>query len=389
MPEGFALEGIPRAPDRLDDVGMFIVLQDVLHQSGGLTRNALHRAMLIAESLGRPVTVLTVDFILDLDYSREWFRKSGLIDEHVVIVNLFEDAGLGGGEPRQLFSGSGVDAGCSGFVGSDEGPRDDWAAGQTHDSDGRTVTTYYDTDGGARRRESRDMSGRLRDIETIDPGSGRSIRRLLLDPVGRVRVELERESLDTGRWMIRFADETGRCTRVFDSEKHMRTAWFESYAASCEESVFQVETESALLARAVLEISDPSVAKVAMQHSSHLDHPHTYGSPTVPEHAPTLRRLNSFDAFVLITEAHRKDIAEEYGPRDTLHAVAHDAPRSKRDISSDKDPLLGVGVGRLVARKNWDHVIRAFAQVSAAVPRRTIRALGNRSASRGARDPGL
>jgi hypothetical protein len=169
---------------------------------------------------------------------------------------------------------------------------------------------------------------------------------------------------------VRFAfyDEAGTLVRTAESQLALNTAWLDSYAAMNDESIFQVETETALFTRAMLDMKATGVAKVTMMHSGHLAHPHTFGSPTMPQHAWMLDQLNRFDAFVVITEAQRKDIEAEFGPRQNLFAVPHDAPKSRDDVSPTKDPLMGVGIGRLVDQKNWDHVIRAFGEVVREVP---------------------
>jgi len=362
------LPSIVRCPDRLRDVEFFVVLHDVWHRRGGLTRNALHRATAISDALGKTVTVLTLAFTLDLDKSCESFSRMGLIGERVSIRNLFEDAGLNGGEPMGMFSEDAHRPDGSCVINGDDGPLDAWHAEETLDPDGRVVVTYRDEQGCTRRDERRDLSGRLRKVATFDSESGEPVRRLFFDTEGRPRVEFGRGPEKGARFQIRFADSSGRCTHVFPSERRLRTAWFQQTASCCEEAVFQVETESPLIAQAVLDMKDPHVARVAMLHSSHLDYPHTYGAPTMPEHEPILSRLGMFDAFVLITEEHKRDILEEFGPRDTIHAIPHDAPRSVDPSESGKDPWLGVGIGRFVERKNWDQVIRAFAQVVAVHP---------------------
>jgi len=300
----------------------------------------------------------------------------GLIGERVAVVNLFEEAGLNGGDPVGMFAEDSHRPTGPCTIGGDESPSEDWHAEERFDPDGRVIATYRDAEGRERREERRDLAGRLRKVVTLDAESGQPVRRLYFDPEGRPRVAFGRGSEPDARWQILFADESGRCTHAFSSERGLRTAWFEHLASRHSESVFQVETESPLIARAVMDIQSPSVARVAMLHSGHLGAPFTYGAPVRPQHAPILGRVGLFDAFVLITEEQKRDILDEFGPRDTIHAVPHDAPRSAVALAPDKDPWLGVGIGRFVRSKNWDHTIRAFAKMVSAHPEATFELWG-------------
>ncbi|NTU71139.1 MAG: glycosyltransferase [Coriobacteriia bacterium] len=355
-------------PERLNDVAFHVVLHDVWHHRGGLVRNALHKASLIGEALDRDVTILTLAFTLDQDDSGHRLRQMGVLGPRVQVINLFDEAGISGDAPRGLFAEDVHRPARPGAIKPDTGPSSEWDAVETHDPDGRSIVTYRDAGGRVLREERRDLAGRLRKSVTLDAVTGEPLRRLYFDDEGRPRVEFGHGTEPGAPWQIRFADEHGAFTHVFDSERSMRTEWLDHHAALYDESIFQVETESPLITSAVLQMTNPSAAKVTMLHASHLDAPHTYGSPTMPEHAPMLARLDRFDAFVLITEEQRADVAEEFGPRATLHAVPHDAPTSRDALSPDKDRWLGVGIGRFAERKNWSDVVRAFRSVSETHP---------------------
>ncbi|PKQ15402.1 MAG: hypothetical protein CVT67_09720 [Actinobacteria bacterium HGW-Actinobacteria-7] len=354
----------------LADVGLFVVLSDVWFWRGGLTRNALHKATLVSDRLGKQVTVLTVNFDPDTDLSVSRMAEAGLVGEFVVIKNLFQDAGLDGGESSPFFAVQGAARDTQAEVDEPDphvaDPVGAEIAEQT-DPAGRRVRVALDQLGRTMWRESFDFAGRLRSTEEFDPVSGSSLERRYLDPSGRCRVHYRRDPEDGRRWLVAFRDEQGTTTRV-GGLAAIRTSWLESYAAGCADSIFQVESESHHIVRAVLDMSAPRVAKVMMLHSSHLDYPHTLGSPAMPEHARVLSRLSDFDAFALITATHRDDIADEYGPRTTLHAVPHDAPPAVPAESAVVDTKLAVGIGRFEDRKNWDHAIRAFHMVLERVP---------------------
>jgi len=354
--------------DRLKDVPIFVVLFDVWHRRAGLTRNALHRAMLIADHLGHPVTVLTVGFDPDLEYSKLRLGELGLIDERILIRNLFEDAGLTGHEATDFFA---VDPGserlpneqaCAACDGAEA-----VAGAEERDADGFRLVTFRSKDRIARRREFYDMSGTARRIECLD-GPSQVLHRRLLDAQGRVRAESRPSAQGARSWRIAFYGTNGAPMRAFGTVGEMRTAWLDSFAQSCSESIFQVETGSPLVVKAVRDMTSVGVAKVKVVHSSHLDSPYTYGSPIVERHAQVLKMINDFDAFVLLTGDQLRDVESEFGPRSTLYAIPHDAPVPHEAPQSRRDPLLAVGVGRFVERKNWDQVIRAFSHVVTEVP---------------------
>lgn len=355
---------------RLHDVPVFVVLHDIFHWRGGLTLGALERAMLYAERLGRPTTVLTFAFDPDIDHSMARLRERGFIDDRLVIRNLFEDAGLHGRPMTPFFDGSTQSDSLSDVheceicsPGAPEGP-----TSETRDVDGQLIVTRTSPEGVARFREFFDLQGRLRRSECLDGATGAVLHRRLFDVAGRARVEFLPRASGEDRWPTVFTDESDAVVRSFASQLEMRAQWLDSFARQSGESVFLVESEWPLVVRTVREMTAPGVAKAYMMHSSHLDYPHTLGSPTMPTHAAIFTWLDDFDAFALITEEHLRDVAAEFGERSILCAVPHQAPPALGSMPTDKDPLLVVGVGRFVPRKNWDQVIAAFAQVVKSVP---------------------
>lgn len=353
---------------RLSGVARFVVVNDVWHRRGGLTRNALHKGRLMAARLGSPTTIVTVDFNPDLDYSKQRLAEMGLVDESLVIRNLFEDAGVYGGDPMTFFLDGASERGFDQAWDEIHVAEPD-IEGLQHqeesDLDERLTVTYTDPTGAPVVRFHRNMAGDVRREDVFDTAGNFVARRRLFDPAGRCRVEFR--SRGKG-YLVRFFDDAGVTGRSFTSQVAMRTAYFDHLAAETEESIFQVETETSLLARAVLAMKAPGVAKVAMLHSSHLDFPHTAGSHPLSEHDAMLQELDRYDAYVLITPEHMDDIAEMYGSRTTLHAVPHAAIPCPHEEETDRDPMLAVGVGRYVDRKNWEHVIRAFIAVHREVP---------------------
>ncbi|HSK47617.1 MAG TPA: glycosyltransferase [Coriobacteriia bacterium] len=352
---------------RIEGIPLFVVLDDVWHRRAGLTRNSLHRARLLSQRLRRSVTVLTVGFDANLEYSKERMREMGLIDDSFAVRNLYEDAGVNGTIATEFFAvrsdpGSVVEPTCTVCVREAVSvERESW------DADGARSLTWSSDDGAAVRRESFDIGGALRQIECLNR-LGDVVHRTFLDPQGRARASSWLRSDGSRSWPVVFYDETGSQTRAFEDTSSMRSAWFESFAVHHADSIFHVETGSPHVVRAVRDIRTPGVARVKLVHSSHLAHPYTYGAPTHQRHARVLKMLNDFDAFVFLTEEQRHDVETEFGPRSTLHAIPHDAPHTEHPGSTIRDQSLAVGVGRFTERKNWEHVIKAFATVIEAVP---------------------
>ena len=354
-------------------VPIFFVLYGTGHRRGGLTRNALHRAMLLADRLERPTTVLTFEFNQDLEYSKERLTSAGLLGDGVLVRNIFQDMGLYGGDPTAFFARRDIDtevlsSQCLAGNCAEIGELDALNSASLRDEDDRLNLTLHDDNGADVARVCHDMLGRPRVLECIDSASGRVVHRRFLDEAGRCRAEFTASDPSVTAWSIKVLDESGNTTRTFPSQLRMRREWLDSHATAHDESIFQVESETPLVIESVLRMRAPGVARVHLMHSGHLDEPYTLGSPNRVNHAEILDALKHFDAFVLITEEHRRDIELEYGRRETLHVVPHDVslPATTQDI--DRDPLLAVGVGRFTAEKNWDHVIRAFPSIIERVP---------------------
>lgn len=354
-----------------EDMSLFVLLTDVWHYRGGLTRNALHKAQLMSGHLGRPVHVLTVDPMLDFEGSKRAFAEAGLLDHRIIVHNLFEEAGFGGGEATGFFTGACDEA----LVGQErmcsQGGTQGLSGVRVEEStvpDGSRTLTYVGADGAVRRVERYDGLGRLRVRDELEPDTGAFVSRCHFDPQGRCRFEF-RPDVPGGRpWHGHARDAAGRITRTFESRTALGASWLQSHTAGYSDPVLQMETRRVDIVRGFLAVEDERVVKVIVLHTCHLGSPYVYGAPTTEEHSVILKNLDRLDAFVLITPGQKVDVLDEYGPRETVHAVPHDAPIGRDDPQIPREPYLGVGLGRFEAQKNWDHVIRAFASAAEIVP---------------------
>lgn len=125
----------------------------------------------------------------------------------------------------------------------------------------------------------------------------------------------------------------------------------------------------------VASLRHPNVLKVMTAHSNHLQPPYVSGSRTSPNWARAGKNLDAWDRLVLLTEAQRKDMSEEFGQDEIMKVIGQVAPEESPH-STEVDPYRIVLVARTHPKKRLDEAMRVFAHVSAAEPRARMEVFG-------------
>lgn len=122
-------------------------------------------------------------------------------------------------------------------------------------------------------------------------------------------------------------------------------------------------------------IKHRNILKVMTAHSNHLQPPYVSGSGTSPNWTRAGKNLDSWDQLVLLTEAQKKDMTEEFGHDEIMRVIGQVAP-AESTHSAEVDPYRIVLVARIHAKKRLDEAMRVFAHVSAVEPRARMEVFG-------------
>lgn len=354
---------------------IYQVLSPVDYRRGGITRNVLKRARLLAARLDQPVHVLSFDFNPDYGPMRDGLTELGLIDDSVVIHNLFED--LAPTESRgnatcvsQAIKEPGftvvpTDASRT-FRVLDNGVA---VRQKTYAPDGHLSTLQYlDERGHTVTAEHYDSLGRLRQTDVRDHDTSRTILSQFLhsDSLPYVIVEYDAHTADSTSVTLLDHDDPAKVLRRYEDLHELTLEWLSGYAAQHELAYFLTDYRNA--DSLVVELEDDRVIRVKTLHTNHLAHPFVYGSALRSRARIELGNARSFDALVLLSEQQHHDVMRQFGPRSTYHVVNNPAPDTRGAPQIAHDPFKAVGVGRYHDLKRWDYAIDAFRTVVDVVP---------------------
>jgi len=363
-------------------VPIYQVLSPVDYRRGGITRNVLKRAGLLASRFEEPVHILTFDFNPDYDTMRAELVAMQLIDDSVVIHNFFEDLA-----PRECL---GPGAAPSQTV--DERPpmrppasalqarfplTEDSVVGiRVYAQDGHLLRMHQrDSTGATVRIEHLDEIGRLRRIDTPDASTGQATERYLhADGRPFILLEFDLETGASTRAVLLDLKEPQQALREYPDVADMRVDWLESFASQHETSCFLSDYRNA--DKLVIRLDGRRVARVKTLHTNHLAEPFVYGSALRPRARTELGNAEFFDALVLLSDQQRDDVMRQFGPRSTYHVVNNPSPPAREMPHVLRNPYKAVGVGRYHDLKRWDYAIRAFRHVVDAVPQATLEIWG-------------
>lgn len=118
----------------------------------------------------------------------------------------------------------------------------------------------------------------------------------------------------------------------------------------------------------------PGLRRIATAHSNHLNPPYVAGSGVSPTWRRLLSNLDDWDALVVLTQAQRADLVNEFGHAERVKVIPHAAPRSRSEAAVDPDRV--VLVARTHPKKRVDEAIRVFRLVADGNPRARLDVFG-------------
>ncbi len=290
-------------------VQVLSVLNKLSAQSGGVTRVAMSRAKILAESELHSL-IATLDYDPLLPESVRQLREDGRLFHSVGVINFFSYYAL---------------------ISSDEDKAGELAELYVHPR--RCVVfkrSRYIGLTGLRLSEYFDCKGRIfaRELIGVD---GQAVN-LQLDIKGRMLVSFNTRDEAYVYWLNEVSSFAEFCVLIADAQ------------AKC---------------GVVSKISAPNARKVLTLHGNHFSNPFTYGSPVAALSGRVLECARYADSLVLLTKAQLVDIKRQFIELTDVRVISNfvslvpaaaEARTSKRFVV----------VSRLEAVKNIGMIIRAF-----------------------------
>lgn len=125
----------------------------------------------------------------------------------------------------------------------------------------------------------------------------------------------------------------------------------------------------------VSSLRHPNLLKVLAAHSNHLQPPYLSGSGTSPNWRRTGKNFEAWDRVVLLTEAQKRDMSDEFGHAELMKVIGQVAPNESPHVQTP-DPYRIVLVARIHPKKRLDEAMRVFADVVAVEPRARLEIFG-------------
>lgn len=324
---------------RTDRVHLYGTLWGVLDDFGGMTNSVLRRTNSFIQ-YGNPLsaTILTFAHQLDVDEVRDKLVGSGMLDESVIVRNLWDDVRpMSDHQLRATFPGDAP---------GDEIPEPHGLKEVVT----KNYVRFLNDDGKVIRQEHYrdDGSHVFTDINEV-----KNQRRVILHSThGTPIIE-------------------------WDRARGLYNPWF-LYVINKEPSVLIVD--SGPIATIAHELTDRNFKLVHFLHVSHLKHPSEgiYGQLT-SNRVEAFRDQEQFDIVAVQTQQQIDDMAKIGLSRKRMRLIPSElSPQAITAASNpDRDETKGIVVARLVDLKQIDHAIEAVALAKATSPGVTLDIAGS------------
>jgi glycosyltransferase involved in cell wall biosynthesis len=326
---------------------------------------------------GHDCTITHLDYKPDFDGYIADLRKHGRLREDVKVKNPFTELMELATTSAAVIRPDAASAYRSGPMG--EGiirystADDRLLKKATFDSESRlrALDTYAEVEGdyshaeysaaGWKERESTYTGGTLAEEHYFTP-DGKTYLIRQVDPGTGAQAAIQTFGADGGG------------SRMYKTNTAWHTAWFEQLAAEHDEKpVFICDGPGS--AAKVINIKPGVAGKAVALHNVHFSGPEFKPGQPFREASTFLKRINSFDALVVLTDEQAADVATDIGNRDKMFVI----PNSLQvgpvpDVA--REPLRISTFGKLIGPKGTDNAIRAFQLVHKKLPDATLNIFG-------------
>jgi len=341
---------------------------------GGITTAMFNRAAMFNDA-GHDCTILHLDYRPDFETYIADLRKHGRLREDITVRNPYTDLMKAATTSTAVLRHDAASAYRSGPMGegivrystADDRP----LKKATFDSESRlrALDTYTDIEGNFSHAEYSALGWKER--ETKHSG-GTAVEEEYFTPDGKTYL-IRQMDPDTGAQAAVQPLAPGQ-TGLFKNNTAWHTAWFEQLAdAEDEKPVFICDGPGS--ATKVINIKAGVAGKAIVLHNIHFSGPEFKPGQPFRDSSSFLKRINSFDALVVLTEEQAADVAVDIGNRDKMFVIPNslqvcpvpDVARSPQRVST---------FGKLIGPKGTDNAIRAFELVLKRLPDATLNIFG-------------
>lgn len=304
---------------------------------GGATRSQLLRARLFSEYTGMQIELATFDAYPEYDAERQLLTSKGLVPAQVRLRNLYEELA--------------VAADLSQFSNHSTLTMPAWF----DDTLNREFTIEYAKDGRPWRR-------------AIDVnGDRRSFYFQYLRSDGSIYATVDRR-IGGSDWDRQYrgvvlSDTRGTPVAAFDSIPALINSWTRVMGAHDKRHflIFDSKESGRLIAE---QPREDNQFLVLTAHTPHLQPPRHWNSPAATQDwHETIAGLHNWDAFIVLSDAHRTDLELAEGKRNNIFVLPHPIAETSSPSSQAREPNLAIIVCRLEKQKRIQDAIRAFRHV--------------------------
>lgn len=350
-----------------------IFLRSLNEKRGGVTKASLKRANMFAEEY-KEVIIVTTLFQVKHKQIIDKLKSNGELAENVTVYNFFED--MRKVKRKRILNNNKIkhsvkEKGYTEFY--------------VKDHPDKSYRYYKD---GFYKMYKRFVDGQIHFVDYMD-NSGKRIKRAEFDENGiLVRERFMDLNLNKPRF-DKYYDYNGNCvlsvhvnpktgedgnTVFFGSTPKeyrklytLQTEWLNNLLNKISNPVVFCELRG--LDKMLINVKHPSIKKVAVTHSSHLESPYD----DITKLRPIYHELFSsdkYDQYVFLTNSQKKDVETVYNKNDKFivipHTYSHNTSENFENIQRNKH--LAVTIARYAEDKRIEEGIHAFRLVVDKIP---------------------
>ncbi|WP_247826372.1 XcbB/CpsF family capsular polysaccharide biosynthesis protein [Arthrobacter antioxidans] len=309
---------------------------------GGATRSQLLRARLFSEYSDQRVELATFDAFAEYDTERELLRDKGLLPGTVTLRNLYEE--LSTSSDLGQFSST---------------PLADIPAWYQETLTRDYVIEYAKN--GTPWRRAIDVNGDRRSFYFQYLRSDGSIYATVDRRIGG-------SDWDRQERGVVLTDVFGNPVAVLASIPELINSWIRIMGAGEDRHflIFDSKESGRLIAEHPREANQ---FLLLTAHTPHLQPPRHWNSPAATtDWQETISGLQSWDAFIVLSDAHRHDLELAHGKVNNIFVLPH--PIGEVDLPTEdaRDPALAMIVCRLEKQKRIEDALQAFRRVVDELP---------------------
>lgn len=320
---------------------------------GGATRSQLLRARLFSEHTSQPVELATFDAYPEYKIEQQLLTSKGLLTPGVKLRNLYEELSVAE-DLRPFLTGPTLNVPA-------------W-----FDELRSLEFTFELTKDGTPWRKVFDVNG-----------DRKSFYFQYLRKDGSVYATVDRRAGGsdwdrTNRGVV-LSNEQETPIGIYRSVPELISRWIKTLGAGCDHHflIFDSKESGRLL---VEQPREDNQYFILTAHTPHLQPPRQWNSlPATSDWKETVAGLALWDAFILLSDAHRADLELAEGKRNNLFVLPHPVTASTGPSSGPRQPNLVLIVCRLEKQKRIEDALMAFRLVVDQIPEACLEIYGEGS----------